>query len=69
MELVNNVSRAALNVNLRMMIDPRQGVRYVATLASRLMQLQGALILRAVLVTEPAAEAPQHAEDMFRSMA
>ena len=33
------------------MIDPRTGYRYLSTLASRLIKLQGGLVLRAIVTT------------------
>jgi hypothetical protein len=35
--------------------DPRVGVRYLGTLASRLIKLQGGLVLRAIVDTDAAA--------------
>ena len=37
------------------MLDPRLGVRYLATLTSRLIKLQGGLFLRAIVDTDAAA--------------
>ena len=37
------------------MFDPRLGVRYLATLTSRLIKLQGGLLLRAIVDTDAAA--------------
>ena len=37
------------------MLDPRVGARYLATLASRLVKLQGGLFLRAIVDTDAAA--------------
>jgi hypothetical protein len=42
-----------------MLIDPRQTVRYVGTLASRVWKVQGSLLLRAVLVSDEVADEPQ----------
>src|SRR3954451_9530585 len=36
-------------------LDPRVGVRYLATLTSRLIKLQGGLVLRAIVDTDAAA--------------
>src|SRR3954468_9985219 len=36
-------------------LDPRLGVRYLATLTSRLIKLQGGLVLRAIVDTDAAA--------------
>jgi hypothetical protein len=36
-------------------LDPRLGVRYLATLTSRLIKLQGGLFLRAIVDTDAAA--------------
>jgi hypothetical protein len=51
------VKQAALNVTPRTVFDPRVGVRYVATLTSRLVKLQGGLFLRAIFDTDAAAHA------------
>jgi hypothetical protein len=48
-ELVRNVVRAAIAVRPRTVIDPRAGYRYLSTLASRLLKLQGGLVLRAII--------------------
>jgi hypothetical protein len=53
-DLVRNVVRAAMDVSPRTIFDPRAGYRYWMTLASRLVKLQGGLVLRAIL-TEDAA--------------
>ncbi|MGK5112256.1 MULTISPECIES: hypothetical protein [unclassified Geodermatophilus] len=37
------------------MLDPRVGVHYLVTLASRLVKLQGGLFLRAIVDTDAAA--------------
>ena len=37
------------------MLDPRVGVRYLTTLTSRLVKLQGGLLLRAIVDTDAAA--------------
>ena len=50
-ELVRNVVRAAVSVTPRTVVDPRAGYRYVSTLASRLIKLQGGLVLRAIVST------------------
>ncbi|MCX6464609.1 MAG: hypothetical protein NTW05_13630 [Pseudonocardiales bacterium] len=51
-DLVRNVVRAALDVTPRTLLDPRAGYRYWTTLASRLVKLQGGLVLRAVLTED-----------------
>jgi len=50
-ELVGHVLRAVTNVTPRTVLDPRVGFRYLATLTSRLVKLQGGLVLRAILTT------------------
>jgi len=47
---VRNVVRAAVAVRPRTVIDPRAGYRYLSTLASRLIKLQGGL---GAIVTTP----------------
>jgi hypothetical protein len=54
-ELAAKVRQAALNVTPRTVVDPRVGVRYLTTLASRLVKLQGGLLLRAIVDTDAAA--------------
>jgi hypothetical protein len=41
-----------------MLVDPRETVRYVGTLASRVRKVQGSLLLRAVLVSDEGADEP-----------
>ena len=54
-ELASKVKQAALDVTPRTVYDPRVGVRYLGTLASRLIKLQGGLFLRAIVDTDAAA--------------
>jgi hypothetical protein len=54
-ELAAKVKQAALDVTPRTVYDPRVGVRYLGTLASRLIKLQGGLVLRAIVDTDAAA--------------
>ena len=54
-ELASKVKQAALDVTPRTVFDPRVGVRYLATLTSRLIKLQGGLVLRAIVDTDAAA--------------
>jgi hypothetical protein len=54
-ELASKVKQAALDVSPRTVLDPRVGVRYLATLTSRLVKLQGGLLLRAIVDTDAAA--------------
>ena len=56
---MRDVLSAAGAVHPRMLVDPRQTVRYVGTLASRLWKVQGSVLLRAVLVSDEVAEAPE----------
>ncbi|MGY1642259.1 hypothetical protein ACI782_14210 [Geodermatophilus sp. SYSU D00703] len=56
-ELATKVKRAALDVTLRALVDPRVGVRYLATLTSRVVKLQGGLFLRAIVDTDAATPA------------
>ena len=44
------------------MFDPRVGGRYLATLISRLVKLQGGLFLRAIVDTDAAANAQPSAD-------
>jgi len=60
-ELVKNVAMAAFDLNPRMLIDPRAGLRYTTNLTSRLVKLQGGLFLSAVLTTDP-TEVPERHE-------
>ena len=54
-ELAAKVKQAALDVTPRTVFDPRLGARYLATLTSRLIKLQGGLFLRAIVDTDAAA--------------
>jgi hypothetical protein len=54
-ELAAKVKQAALDVTPRTVYDPRLGVRYLATLTSRLVKLQGGLVLRAIVDTDGSA--------------
>jgi hypothetical protein len=54
-ELASKVKQAALDVSPRTVLDPRVGVRYLRTLTSRLIKLQGGLVLRAIVDTDAAA--------------
>jgi hypothetical protein len=51
-ELFRGVLRAAVDISPRTVVDPRVGYRYVTTLASKLVKLQGGLFLRAITPTE-----------------
>ena len=44
-----------MDVTPRTVYDPRVGVRYLATLTSTLVKLQGGLFLRAIVDTDAAA--------------
>jgi hypothetical protein len=61
-ELASKVKQAALNVTPRTVLDPRVGARYLATLTSRLVKLQGGLVLRAIVDTDAAAQAQPSAD-------
>jgi len=50
-------------------VDPRIGARYLTTLASRLVKLQGGLLLRAVVTTDAAVQAPVTDRSNVRSIA
>src|SRR5436305_1888776 len=54
-QLAFKVKQAALDVSPRTVFDPRVGARYLATLTSRLIKLQGGLVLRAIVDTDGAA--------------
>lgn len=56
-ELFRSVLRAAANVSPRTVIDPRVGFRYLTTLASKVVQLQGGLVLRVITPTDDTTEA------------
>jgi len=56
---MRDVLSAAVAVHPRMLVDPRETVRYMATLASRVWKVQGSLLLRAVLVSDEEAEVPE----------
>ncbi len=54
-ELASKVKQAAMDVTPRSVFNPRLGARYLATLTSGLIKLQGGLILRAIVDTDAAA--------------
>jgi len=54
-----------LDLTPRTVLDPRAGFRYWSTLASRLVKLQGGLVLRA-LVTTPDSDAPADHSKVLR---
>jgi hypothetical protein len=62
-ELVAKVREAAYDVSLRTAIDPRETVRRVAALTSRVVKLRGGLLLRATVTTD----VPVHARQRCRS--
>jgi hypothetical protein len=49
-------------------IDPRVGYRYLATLTSRLLKLQGGLVLRTIITTPETPHSPAGKSQM-RSIA
>jgi len=63
-DLVRNVVRAAVAVRPRTVIDPRAGYRYLSTLASRLIKLQGGLVLRAIVTTPDTTAEPAERTNM-----
>ncbi|MBW0093785.1 collagen-like protein, partial [Pseudonocardia sp. KRD-188] len=68
-DLMRNVLKAALDVSPRTLLDPRAGFRYVTTLASRLVKLQGGLLLRAVLTDDEDARTDPAGRSNVRSIA
>jgi len=57
-ELVANVREAAAEISLRTVLNPRVGARYLTALTSRLVKLQGGLLLRAIITTDAAVPGP-----------
>jgi hypothetical protein len=57
-QLLVNVITAARDLSPRTVLDPREGMRYAARLTSRVVELQGGLMLWAVRTQpdEPRAE-------------
>jgi hypothetical protein len=68
-ELVAKVREAAYDVSLRTVVDPRETVRYVARLTSRVVKLQGGLFLRAIVTTDVPVHAPAAPPENVRSIA
>jgi hypothetical protein len=60
---VTKVKDAALDIRPRTVLDPREGVRYLARLTSRVMKLQGGLVLRAIVDTDSLAGTDDPAAD------
>jgi hypothetical protein len=48
-ELTASLKEAAFDVSARTFVDPRVGAKYVSTLISRLVKLQGGLFLQAII--------------------
>jgi hypothetical protein len=78
-ELAEALKTAAADLHPRTLLDPRHAFRYVTTVASRAMQLQGALLLRTLLAETPAGATssgasggatgdPEHAGPLVRSL-
>ena len=53
----------------RTLLSPRSSARYVATLASRLVKLQGGLVLRAIVTTDGSANELATVPSNVRSIA
>jgi len=60
--LVRNVLNAATQVTPRVIFDPRATYRYLATVSSSLVKLQGGLVMRAIVTApeRPNASSDQH---------
>ncbi|MBA2624855.1 MAG: collagen-like protein, partial [Acidimicrobiia bacterium] len=68
-DLVREAAAAVVAVNPRMLVDPRETVRYATTLATRLMKVQGSLLLRAMLVDDESTEGTDPELGKIRSIA
>lgn len=66
---MHNLVRAAANVTPRTVLDPWAGYRYLATLTSRLVELQGGLMLRALATANTDAPAAPTDRSNVRSIA
>ena len=60
---------AAADVSPRTLANPRLGARYVAQLTSRLVKLQGGLLLRAIITTDIRVQAELGDRSNVRSIA
>jgi hypothetical protein len=67
-DLARNVIRAATDLSVRTVIDPRAGYRYLVTLTSRLVKLQAGVVLRVVLTAAEESDTSSHRSNM-RSIA
>ena len=68
-QLARDVRETVANVSLRTFVDPRETTAYVTAVASRLVRLQGNLLLRAILVVPEADSAGAATPQNVRSIA
>ena len=68
-ELVANVKGAALDLSPRTLLNPRSGLRYAGPVATRLIKLQGRLLLRALVTTDTTSNPVVRDRSHVRSIA
>lgn len=68
-ELVANVKDAVLDLSPRTLLSPRSGLRYVGAVATRLIKLQGGLLLRALVTTDTTSNPVVRDQSHVRSIA
>jgi hypothetical protein len=68
-QLVANVITAARELSPRTILDPREGIKYSARLTSRVVKLQGGLVLWAMMTQRQEAPTESAAVGRIRSVA
>ena len=68
-QLVANVVTAARDFRPRTVLDPREGLLFSARLASRIVKLQGGLMLWAIITPPVEPEAELASVDRIRAVA
>jgi len=68
-QLARELREAVANVSLRTFVDPREATAYLTTVASRLLRLQGNVLLRTILVVPERDSTDVAAPQNLRSIA
>ena len=68
-DLLALVKEAVNDVSARTVLDPRAAARYVANVTSRLIKLQGGLLLKAIVTTDGSANEVTATESNVRYIA
>jgi hypothetical protein len=67
--LLERVKEAVADVSARTMLDPMAAARYLANVTSRLIKLQGGLLLKAIVTTQGSANEVTATESNIRYIA